>query len=214
MIGLVLACVTAAASVQAQSILRPPFFGLGRPKPQPPLVFAYHGWRVDASRAGRVQSPDKTVRAVEAQLDLVERQGLAPDILALMRTTPILVVPDSGESVAYGRAGGVTLNARRLDAKKPLALLGLLEAYADRGLPGAPANAEVARYRREAIAAHVWPKTALMLRSDGDFFALTAGAYLVGATTREPYTRANLKKTQGGYYQWLANLFDRGQARR
>ena len=37
---------------------------------------------------------------------------------------------------------------------------------------------------------------------------------LVGATTREPYTRAHLAKTQPGYYQWLAKLFDGGAARR
>jgi hypothetical protein len=53
-----------------------------------------------------------------------------------------------------------------------------------------------------------------MLQSNGDFFAMTAGTYLVGATTREPYTRAHLAKTQPGYYQWLARLFDNGVARR
>ena len=70
------------------------------------------------------------------------------------------------------------------------------------------------QYRREAIAAHVWPINAQMLRSNGDFFAMTAGAYLAGVTTREPYTRAHLQKTQPGYYQWLAKLFDDGVARR
>jgi hypothetical protein len=52
-----------------------------------------------------------------------------------------------------------------------------------------------------------------MLRDDPDYFALTASAYLYGAITREPYTRANLRKTQPDAYQWLANLFDDGKGR-
>jgi hypothetical protein len=195
--------------------MRPPFFGLLRPRPAPPLIYAYHGWKVDASRSARGQSPEKTVRLVNAQLDLVEHFGLKPDVLALMRAAPIIVVADNRETVTYLHPpGAVVLNARRLDPRKPAALLGLLQAYLDRGLPGGLANPDVDRYRREAMAAHVWPINALMLRSNGDFFAMTAGAYLIGVTTREPYTRTHLQKTQPGYYQWLAKLFDGGVARR
>jgi hypothetical protein len=212
--ALVLACATLGATADSQPILQPPFFGLVHPRPAPPLVFAYHGWKVDASRSARGQSADKTVRAVQAQLDLVEHAGLKPEVLTLMRGVPILVVADNREAVSYTRAFGVVLNARRLEPRKPVALLGLLQAWLDRGLPGGLSNPDIDRYRREAIAAHVWPKTALMLQSNGDFFAMTAGTYLVGATTREPYTRAHLAKTQPGYYQWLARLFDGGIARR
>ena len=213
-LALVLALASEGAVAYGQSFFKAPFFGLGRPKPAPPLVFVYHGWRVDAGRTAHERPADQTVRAVETQLDLVEHQGLKPEVLALMRAIPIVVVADSREPVAYSRASGVTLNVRRLEPKKPLALLGLLEAYADRVLAGGPAGAPIAGFRRQAIAAHVWPKTALMLQSDAEFFAATAAAYLVGVTTREPYTRANLRKTQAGYYQWLANLFDAGAARR
>jgi hypothetical protein len=202
------------ATADSQPVLHPPFFGLIRPRATPPLIFAYHGWKVDASRSARGQPAEKTVRAVQAQLDLVEHSGLKPDVLALMRATPIIVVADNRETVSYSRASGVVLNARRLDPRKPAALIGLLQAYLDRGLPGGLANPDVDRYRREAMAGHVWPNTALMLQSNGDFFAMTAGAYLVGATTREPYTRAHLQKTQPGYYQWLARLFDGGVPRR
>jgi hypothetical protein len=214
-IALVLACAALGETADSQPVLRPSFFGLLRPRPAPPLIFAYHGWKVDASRSARGQSPEKTVRLVEAQLDLVEHAGLKPDILTLMRATPIIVVADNRETVTYSHPpGAVVLNARRLDPKKPAALLGLLQAYLDRGLPGGLTNPDIDRYRREAMAAHVWPINALMLRSNGDFFAMTAGAYLVGATTREPYTRAHLQKTQPGYYQWLAKVFDGGAARR
>lgn len=212
-IALALACAGLGLAADGQPVLRPPFFGFLKPKPAPPLVFGYHGWKVDAASTARAQPADKTVRATEAQLDLVEHVGLKPDILAMMRATPILVVGESRESVSYSRAA-VVLNAKRMEPKKPLALLGLLQAYQDRGLPGGLANPDIDRYRREAIAAHVWPKAALMLQSDAEFFAMTAGTYLVGATTREPYTRAHLLKTQPAYYQWLARLFDGGAARR
>jgi hypothetical protein len=213
-VGFVLACAAFGASADSQPVLPQPFFGMARSRPAPPLVFAYHGWRVDAARTARAQPAGRTVRAVMAQLDLVERAGLRPDVLALMRATPILVVSDTREPVSYSRASGILLNGRRLDPRKPAALLGLLAAYLDHGLPGGLANPDIERYRREALAAHVWPKTALMLRDNADFFAMTAGTYLLGATTREPYTRAHLAKTQPGYYQWLARLFDNGAPRR
>ena len=41
-----------------------------------------------------------------------------------------------------------------------------------------------------------------------------ATAYIDGAITREPYTRADLKNTAPQYYLWLANLFDGGKPRR
>ena len=90
---------------------------------------------------------------------------------------------------------------------------GLMLAYQDQRLPGGVANREVDGFLRELTARHAWPKAALMLQSDQQFFALTATAYIDGAITREPYTRTDLKTTAPQYYQWLANLFDGGKPR-
>jgi hypothetical protein len=117
------------------------------------------------------------------------------------------------EAASYDRARGVVAYARRLDAGKPILLRGLLAAYYDRRMPLAQA-AEIGRFRRQILAKRVWPKSADMLQNDRDYFAVTAAAYLHGAITREPYNRANLRKTQPDYYQWLARLFDQGRARR
>jgi len=206
-LGLALA---AAAVADAQSL--PPLFDFGKPRRPPSLTFDYHGWKVDASRTARALPADHTVRAIEAQLDLVERQRLPGNVLGLMRQAPVIVVAGAPRGVIYAN-GAVVLDARRLDPRKPAALYGLLQAYAERGLPGGLANGDLERFRAQAAAAHVWPKTALMLQSDGDFFAATATTYLTGATTREPYTRAHLKQTQPQCYQWLAALFDHGVAR-
>ena len=189
-------------------------FGLGRQATPPPkLVFAYRGWRVDASHAGAMK-PETVVKRIEAQLDLVARSGGRPEVQAFMRTTPIIADPSPGtEPGRYVRGQGVLMRVRLLDPKKPMVLRQLLYAYLDQKLPGGFANRDVARFRQEAIARKAWPQTAAMLRNDPDYFAFTATAYLNGAMTREPYNRANLRKTQPYYYQWLGTVLDGGKAR-
>jgi hypothetical protein len=209
---LAFACLTAAAPMLsfAKPSL-PPLFGVRGPPPA--MVFEYHGWRVDASAAVHAQNPDQTVRMVKDQLELVETAGLKPSILAVMRATPIVVVPGTGpEPAVYSRARGVSVYARRLDKSRPILLRALLAAYFDRALPQSAAI-DVNHYRREILAKRLWPKSAAMLQTDRDYFAITSAAYLYGAITREPYNRANLRKTQPDYYQWLARLFDDGRGR-
>jgi hypothetical protein len=207
-------CVFAAAAAAAP-IFDPSMFGLRRRPPPPALVFVYRGWHVDASKARRAQAPENTVRAIQAQIDIVERAGLKPQMLAFMRATPLSADPTPRrDAVGYSRARGVEIRVKRLDAKKPAVLSGLLRAYYDQQLATGGAHADIGRFRLQILARHVWPKTAMMLQGDEPFFAATATTYLYGATTREPYTRANLRQTEPGYYQWLAKLFDDGVARR
>ena len=210
------AVLTASAGAAPGESAAPVFgglFGLGPPAPAPSLVFTYRGWRVDASRA-RTQKPDVVVKRIEAQLDLVAKTGVRGDVLAFMRAVPIVADPSPGtEPGRYTRGRGVLVRVRLLDPKKPMVLRQLLYAYHDQKLPGGFANPDVARFRREAIARKAWPQTAAMLQNDPDYFAYTATAYLVGAITREPYNRANLRKTQPYYYQWLGNVLDGGKAR-
>ena len=188
-------------------------FGLGRHAPPPSLIFSYRGWRVDASRDGGMK-PETAVKRIKAQLDLVARTGGRPEIQAFMRTTPIIADPSIGpDPGVYVRGRGVVVRVRLLDPKKPMVLRQLLYAYLDQKLPGGFANPEVARFRQEAIARKAWPRTAAMLQNDADYFAFTATAYLTGAITREPYNRANLRKTQPYYYQWLGRVLDGGRAR-
>lgn len=212
---LMVACVCAAAPLVA--LASPVFnalFGLSPSAPPPAMVFVYHGWRVDAARAAKGQAPQKTIRLIKAQLDLVEASGLKPAVLDAMRATPIQVEAGvAPEAATYSRTVGVKAHARQLDAKKPILLRQLLAAYYDRALPAAAA-ADIGRYRAQILARRAWPRSAAMLQNDRDFFAITAAAYLHGAITREPYNRANLRKTQPDYYQWLAQLFDDGRARR
>jgi len=212
-----LAIAAGGAPAVAKPVLDvPPLFQLPPKAPPPRLVFSYRGWRVDASRTAKAQPPTRTVSAVMAQIDLVEGLNLKPDIIGFMRAQPILCDGATNPALETGDfvpGRGVVLHVRRLDRKKPALLHGLLKAYMVERLPGGVANAEVAGLRNAAAGRHVWPKTARMLQGNDEFFSLTAAAYLFGAITREPYTRADLRKTEPGCYQWLANLFDGGRAR-
>jgi len=204
----------APTQAAAPAFSAPALFDLLPHKPQPSLVFAYDGFQVDASGARRTQSPEKTVLAVKAQIDLVERVRLKPDILAFMRTVPIKADPTkTGDPVRYAAGQGVLLKVKRLEPKKALLLAGLLEAYHDQKLNAVPAGADVNRFLVQAQTAHKWPKSAMMLQSDADYFGLTASTYLWGASTREPYSRQKLRQTQPDYYRWLAQMFDDGHAR-
>ena len=196
----------------------PPLFHLGPKKPQPSLAFTYGGFQVDASQTPKGVSPDKAIRQIKAQIDLVQRLGLKPEVLAFMRTVPILADPAKpnapGESAHYTAGRGVMIRISRLAPKKPVLLEGLLEAYYDQRLQP-PARTDVSGFRSDAKNRKLplWPNSAMMLQSDSAYFALTASAYLNGEITREPYTRAKLRQTQPRYYRWLATYFDDGRAR-
>jgi len=212
LLGIAAVTLAGAVSPGARAGLLGPLFAA---KPQPGLIFSYRGWRVDASRALKGQSPATTIRKLQKQIDIVEQVGLSPQVLAFMRAIPIIgvapVAPDQGR---YVHGMGLFIRPKGLDDKHPVLLRQLLYAYMDEKLPGGFGNPMAERLRAEAAAKHVWPKGATMLHGGPDFFAMTATAYLYGAITSEPYTRADLKRTQPDAYQWLADLFDGGRPRR
>ena len=206
LIGIAATTIVGALGPSADAGLLGPLF---TPKPEPSLVFTYRGWRVDASRALKGQRPMVTVRKLKTQIDIVEQAGLSPQILAFMRTIPITgTAPTELEPGRYVPGQGVFIRAKGLDDKRPTLLRQLLYAYEHQQLPGGFANPVAERLRTEAAAKHVWPKDATMLRSGADYFAFTASAYLYGTITSEPYTRADLTRTQPDAYQWLAGVFD------
>jgi hypothetical protein len=211
LIGIAAATLAGALAPSAKAGLLGPLFA---PRPEPSLVFSYRGWRVDASPALKGQRPMVTVRKLKTQIDIVEQAGLSPAVLAFMRAIPITATPPTAPDPGrYVPGKGVFIRAKGLDDKRPTLLRQLLYAYQHQQLPGGFANPVVERLRAEAAAKHVWPKDATMLRSGADYFAMTASAYLYGAITSEPYTRADLKRTQPDAYQWLAGVFDGGRPR-
>ncbi|PDT28138.1 hypothetical protein CO660_18965 [Rhizobium sp. L9] len=178
-----------------------------------PLVFSYHGWRVDLTNA-RGADPDKEmVAAVKRQLDIVEHVNLKPDVLAFMRTIPIWANPAAAGFGPghYSSKTGIDLRVRSLDPDKPIILHELLHAYNDRMLPGGFGNGDVGQFFNNGRG--LWPGDSYMMSNDREFFAVTASVYLFGDIERPPYSRSQLRQKQPRYYQWLATLFDDGRPR-
>ncbi|ARO30618.1 MULTISPECIES: hypothetical protein [unclassified Rhizobium] len=178
-----------------------------------PLVFSYHGWRVDLTNARGAEPDKEMVAAVKRQLDIVEHVSLKPDVLAFMRTIPIwanAAVAGFGPG-HYSSKTGIDLRVRSLDPDKPIILHELLHAYNDRMLPGGFGNGDVGQFFNNGRG--LWPGDSYMMSNDREFFAVTASVYLFGDIERPPYSRSQLRQKQPRYYQWLATLFDDGRPR-
>lgn len=178
-----------------------------------PLVFGYHGWRVDLTNARGADSEREMVEAVKRQLDIVEHVGLKPQVLEFMRSVRIWADPTKASFGPghYGHATGVDLRVRALEPNKPIILHELLHAYHDRLIPGGFSNGDIKEFFDRGR--RLWPGDAYMMSNNREFFAVTASVYLFGDIDRPPYSRAELRSKQPQYYQWLAGLFDDGQPR-
>ncbi|MCK9907816.1 hypothetical protein MXD81_01645 [Microbacteriaceae bacterium K1510] len=179
-----------------------------------PLIFEYHGWHIDLTKARGKEPDQKMITAVKRQLDIVEQVNLKPQALQFMRTIKLWANPDLSEKVGpghYGHATGVDFRVKLLDPQKPIILHELLHAYHDRMLPGGFDNADVASYFERARGQ--WPSESYMMSNKREFFAVTASVYLFGSIDREPHSRENIRNKQPRYYQWLADQFDGGRPR-
>jgi hypothetical protein len=178
-----------------------------------PLVFGYHGWQVDLTKAKGAEADQKMVAAVKRQLDIVEQAGLKPQVLEFMRTVKIWANPAGAKSGPghYGSSTGVDLRVKLLETDKPIILHELLHAYHDRLVPEGFKNADIKKFFE--LGKKFWPADSYMLSNHREFFAMTASVYLFGDIDRPPFSRAELRSKQPQYYQWLATLFDDGRPR-
>lgn len=178
-----------------------------------PLIFEYHGWHVDLTRARGAESDQKLVAAVKRQLDIVEHVSLKPQVLAFMRTIKIWANPAAGKFGPghYAHKTGADVRVRRLDPDEPIILHELLHAYHDQELPSGFGNPEIRTFYERGKK--LWPEKSYMLKNAREYFAVTASVYLFGDIKRPPYSRAQIREKQPHYYKWLANLFDDGKPR-
>ena len=179
-----------------------------------PLIFDYHGWHIDLTGARGAQADAQTIEAVKRQLDIVKHVGLKPQVVEFMRTIKIWANPSNQKFGPghYGRATGVDLRVRELDAAKPIVLHEFLHAYHDQQLPAGFHNADIERFFERGKTAG-WPAGSYMLTNKLEFFDTTASVYLFGDIPRPPHSRSEIRSKQPQYYQWLATLFDDGHAR-
>lgn len=178
-----------------------------------PLVFSYHGWQVDLTKAKGAEPDKEMVAAVKRQLDIVEHVDLKSDVLTLMRTIPIWANPAAAKAGPghYSSKTGIDLRVKALAPDKPIILHELLHAYHDRMIPEGFDNPDIKKFFE--IGRQVWPADSYMMSNGHEFFAVTASVYLFGDIDRPPYSRSQLRENQPRYYQWLATLFDGGHPR-
>lgn len=154
---------------------------------------AYHGFRL----GGR--SDAALVVAAERQVDLVERAGLSPETLAVLRGFRVQV--DAGRGGGHFGRDGVVVKLLPGDDARPILLHELMHVY--------QARIMTSGQQRElrgffAAAQSLWPAGSYMLSNEHEYFAMTASTYLNGSAARPPFTRAAIEAKQPGYAAWLA----------
>ena len=169
---------------------------------------SYHGFRIDVGEAqGRV-ALDRALAEVEHQIDIVDRSGVGPAMLARFRAVPIRIsVSFAGGGSHYSGGSEVTLGSLQPNDDRPVLLHEYMHVLEYRTFPGGFRNATVRRYFEEAQARGLYPQGSYMMSNPAEFFAVTASCYLNGTVARAPYTRAAIRERQPDYYAYLQRLF-------
>jgi hypothetical protein len=126
--------------------------------------------------------------------DREKRQWSNPDIVDL--------AADAGRGVVMVRPTMMRY------AQDPVMLHELLHAYHAKLMPDGLENKGVKAHYNMALNKQVYAKDQYVLKNDKEFFAVTASIFLSGKdAVHEPYTRAQLKEKQPGYFKYLVEVF-------
>ena len=147
--------------------------------------------------------------AMRHQLDIVADSGVKPQILALWRSIPLMLVPSTGKGGGEFRAGhGIEIDAVPTPPpENPVVLHEFIHALHYRYLPQGNANPDVMRFYQIAVQNQLYPEGSYVLKNRSEFFAVTGSLYLWGKVARPPHDRETLRTKQPRYYQWLGDLF-------
>ena len=169
---------------------------------------SYHGFRIDLAGARGSTDGSGALAAIEHQIDIVDRSGVSPSMLAKFRAVPVRVSTSfAGDGSHYSGGSEVTLGALQPNDDRPVLLHEYMHVLEFRSFPGGFHNATVGRFFEQARAEGLYPRDAYMMSNAAEFFAVTASCYLNGTVAREPYTRAAIRERQPGYFDYLSRLF-------
>jgi hypothetical protein len=194
------------AAVAAASLLVVPAFaqgGSGTGK------FTYRGFTVDRTAVQDASNLEAVEVSLKHQIDIAADCGASPAILNFFKSQEIVLMPGQGDGGGHfaSKSKGVTVDASVQAPEKPVVLHELLHAYHFRVLPGALENPDLVRFYGIAKEGELYPPDSYVLKSEQEFFAVTASLYLWGNVDRPPRTRDNLREKQPVYYKWLGELF-------
>jgi hypothetical protein len=171
-------------------------------------VVVHRGFEIDASLVTGRHDAEALEASAKQQVDIVLSVALRPDFIDFFRQYRVKLVPGLSNHGRYSKDQGVALGASSMSVATPVLLHEYLHAFHDEKLPGGRANPDILLYYRRAKAIGAYPTAAYMLRNPGEFFAMTASAYLYGRIARPPCDRATVRATQPYYYRYLSKLFE------
>lgn len=165
-------------------------------------TFDYHGFRFDTAAIDGAADEAAILDGAKAQVEIVEGVGLTPATLTFLRGYVVHLSRGSGGG-HFGRDGvAINLTAHRDD--RPILLHEEMHAFQNGRLPGGMRNPAMRRFFARARTPGLWPAGSYMLRTEGEFFAMTTSVALYGHAARPPFTRAALAARQPDYLAWIA----------
>jgi len=173
------------------------------------LADEYHGFQIDES-AGRLTADARA--SLQAQLDIVDAVGLPAQVVAELKTTPIVVDPDlrgnPGIFAVRGGRGAVYVQPVVFAPNKPILLHELLHAYHFSVLH--LDSPEVRQAYQHARASDAFParfQSSHFLENGKEFFAVTGTLFLFGDIQQPPFSCSALNKLDADYLAFLARQF-------
>jgi hypothetical protein len=186
----------------------------------------YKGWHFNTS-AVHGELPDALVQSLQAQIDLIERLNLKPEIKAFFREVEVRVDPATLGHTAFYRSlrgpGLIQGNGKRLVGVQrvhriylgtqpippiePIFLRTLLFAYLDQEVPDGRRNRRLRSYFDRAHRTEEFAIGSKMLESSQLFFAHAVSVVLLGRSTEEPFDRAKVRKYLPDFYDWIVGEF-------
>ena len=176
----------------------------------PHRYVGYHGFRIDVGGIEGVMDPTSAIHSVEQQIDIVDRVGLSPSMMALFRSVPIRVSASFAGGSHYSGGSEVVLGGAASNDERPVLLHEYMHVLHAKRLPQGFRNAAILHFYDEAVARGLYEPGSYMLSNHREFFAMTASCFLNGTVARAPYTRAEIQAKQPEYYAYLVHLFGRG----
>ncbi len=167
----------------------------------------YHGFRIDVGEAQGRSDVAQSLGDVEHQIDIVDRSGVSPSMLARFRAVPIRLSGSPGVHSHYSGGSEVTLADLQSGDDRPILLHEYMHVLEYRTMPGRFRNPTIVRFFNEARARGLFPAQSYMMSNAAEYFAVTASCYLHGTVARDPYTREAIRERQPDYYAYLARLF-------
>lgn len=169
----------------------------------------HHGFKADISQIKDSPQKNRIIKAVERQIEIVEKVDLSNDVLIFFKTVPIVMVPaDSGTPGVYGGIKKtVFLKGQDLAPDRPILLHELLHAYHHLKIAGGFQNKQIQAFYQDAKSKYPNSEKEYFLSSAKEFFAVTASIYLFGDIQRPPFKQSTIRKAQTDYYQYLETLF-------